>query len=346
MNDLFKYLKDNFQISKKEVFAFFVIVVFIFSLPALLTQIKVGIVDFSDSGPVGDTIGGITTPFISLLGSILVYLAFKEQIKANKKIEDQFQEQLLFRLMENLELKIVNYSIVGEKNVELKSYDLIQFINRELLQEMENQQALFGRHLLSKNSNMIDNMYFERMLEIDPNNKVTFNIKNGIELKETIIKLSDNERWEFLKLFFNSVGYELEKQSEVLESIARVYWYKSPFKIRQSNYSISYYEIFKKYGIFLSTYFSSLEYILETLVQLKKEKKEYHIYFNSQLSSVIKSIIFYYIASGQASKQMVKSIMDLELLKDLQNYNFYFLDVPGEEEFKKELLDIYDLYNY
>ncbi len=40
--------------------------------------------DFSNTGPIGDTIGGITAPLFNLLGAILIYLSFKEQFKANK----------------------------------------------------------------------------------------------------------------------------------------------------------------------------------------------------------------------------------------------------------------------
>lgn len=40
--------------------------------------------DYTQTGAIGDTIGGITGPFINLLGAILVYLAFKEQVKANE----------------------------------------------------------------------------------------------------------------------------------------------------------------------------------------------------------------------------------------------------------------------
>lgn len=42
---------------------------------------------------VGDTIGGITAPFIGLLSALLVYLSFKKQTEANSIITDQFNLQ-------------------------------------------------------------------------------------------------------------------------------------------------------------------------------------------------------------------------------------------------------------
>jgi len=40
--------------------------------------------DFSNTGQIGDTIGGITAPITGLIGAILVFLSFKAQIKANE----------------------------------------------------------------------------------------------------------------------------------------------------------------------------------------------------------------------------------------------------------------------
>lgn len=39
--------------------------------------------NFTGTGPIGDTIGGILGSFASLLGAILVYYSFQEQVKAN-----------------------------------------------------------------------------------------------------------------------------------------------------------------------------------------------------------------------------------------------------------------------
>jgi hypothetical protein len=40
--------------------------------------------DFSNTGQIGDTIGGITAPIINLLGAFLVYTSFQEQLRANR----------------------------------------------------------------------------------------------------------------------------------------------------------------------------------------------------------------------------------------------------------------------
>lgn len=58
--------------------------------PALFTQLEWLISFDTESGAIGDTIGGITAPFISVLGAFLIYISFQEQVDANKQqIENQ-----------------------------------------------------------------------------------------------------------------------------------------------------------------------------------------------------------------------------------------------------------------
>lgn len=52
-------------------------------LPLLLTQFS--LVDYSQTEPIGDTIGGISNPFIGLLTAILTFLAFYVQYQANQQ---------------------------------------------------------------------------------------------------------------------------------------------------------------------------------------------------------------------------------------------------------------------
>lgn len=67
--------------------------------PILVRPALFDIFNFSDKGEIGDTIGGLTAPFINAIGAILVFIAFKEQVKANDLIKEQqyfqhIQEQI------------------------------------------------------------------------------------------------------------------------------------------------------------------------------------------------------------------------------------------------------------
>lgn len=66
----------------------------IFGAPWLLTQPAFyARFNYESTGAIGDTIGGLTAPFINGLGAILVYIAFREQVKANKLFSSREQER-------------------------------------------------------------------------------------------------------------------------------------------------------------------------------------------------------------------------------------------------------------
>lgn len=48
--------------------------------------------NFSETGQIGDTIGGITAPFLNLIGAFLVFYALQAQVKANELIQDQIDK--------------------------------------------------------------------------------------------------------------------------------------------------------------------------------------------------------------------------------------------------------------
>ena len=48
--------------------------------------------NFSETGQIGDTIGGITAPFMNLIGAFLVFYALQAQVKANELIQGQIDK--------------------------------------------------------------------------------------------------------------------------------------------------------------------------------------------------------------------------------------------------------------
>lgn len=104
---------------------------------------------FSDTGTIGDTIGGLTAPFINIIGAVLVFLALKAQIEANLIIQKQIKSQedekrleqessQLNKLYENFKSSIDNFTyktldtweLRNQENIELKGseafYQLFQ----------------------------------------------------------------------------------------------------------------------------------------------------------------------------------------------------------------------------
>ena len=65
-------------------------VVCIVAAPVLMVT---GGYSLTETGDLGDTIGGVTAPISSLVGSILVFLALRSQIMANKITQKQIHDQ-------------------------------------------------------------------------------------------------------------------------------------------------------------------------------------------------------------------------------------------------------------
>lgn len=68
----------------------------------------------SNTGVIGDTIGGITAPFVNIFAGLLVYLALKEQVKANDLQFDTQREDSRF----SLAINELNWIIEEYRNIE------------------------------------------------------------------------------------------------------------------------------------------------------------------------------------------------------------------------------------
>lgn len=71
--------------------------------------------DLTDTGQIGDTIGGITAPIINIIGAILVYSSFIEQNRANKIQSEQNTFNLLHELYKELKSELVNLTFSTKK---------------------------------------------------------------------------------------------------------------------------------------------------------------------------------------------------------------------------------------
>ncbi|MFD2101316.1 hypothetical protein [Flagellimonas iocasae] len=76
-------------INRRLLYLLIVYLLFIVFSPIIFAKIT-GWVSFDErSGVIGDTIGGITAPFINLLAAFLVFISFREQIRANKLLNKE-----------------------------------------------------------------------------------------------------------------------------------------------------------------------------------------------------------------------------------------------------------------
>ena len=96
-------LKFQKEINKLDTLAIVLIIFFIVIVglaPIIFTQSWTRF-DFTKTGDIGSTIGGITAPFIGLLSALLVFLSFRAQINANRYQLEAIQTERENRETEN-----------------------------------------------------------------------------------------------------------------------------------------------------------------------------------------------------------------------------------------------------
>lgn len=101
---------------RKHTDVFLVIgILLVLIFPWLITR-PFGIIDFTETGEIGSTIGGITAPITGIIGAVLIYLALVEQRKANTIQSENNTIQSLLTLLIDLERKCENLSFIPKSD--------------------------------------------------------------------------------------------------------------------------------------------------------------------------------------------------------------------------------------
>lgn len=107
-NNFLNWVKNNIE----WLLAIFAILAII--SPLLFTRPWTGI-DFTTTGQIGETIGGLTAPILNFLTIVLLYLALKEQIEANRIQKDNEKTRrdydIVFTQFANLKQEFENIKL-------------------------------------------------------------------------------------------------------------------------------------------------------------------------------------------------------------------------------------------
>jgi len=111
--------------------------------------------DFSETGQIGDTLGGITAPFISAFAAILVFVAFKEQVKANDLIKENQTIELI-----QLELHRIEDDCYRIQELKQQISNLIEQQNAVKMQVKYPRKYIMELGSLTKLSHLHNVLYF------------------------------------------------------------------------------------------------------------------------------------------------------------------------------------------
>lgn len=143
------------------VLIIFIILLSVFGITALIYKDKT----ILNPNEIGDAIGGMTAPIIGLFSAFLVYIAFREQVKANRELMD-FNKLTEILGLENIIEKDANSLYLNEscfKKIEnddfiLNGKESIICILRFLIERMKKPESLSDKVILS-NGNLTNNNF-------------------------------------------------------------------------------------------------------------------------------------------------------------------------------------------
>lgn len=125
---------------------FTIVIGIICFFPKWFTQ--AGSLDFSDTGQIGGTIGGIMGPFVAIAAAALTFLAFWVQYKANEQLRaDMTLERFESKFYKMLDIHIQNVTVIMDKynfDFFIKNYQAIFSVVDEIVQNYLNNFSFYG----------------------------------------------------------------------------------------------------------------------------------------------------------------------------------------------------------
>lgn len=128
-------------------------------LPFLLTRNGLSCFDYTATGQIGDTIGGIAGPIIALVAAILTFLAFWIQVQANKAQTSQFDKQDIDTKIDRFENKFYELLRLHKENVNEISID--GYDQRKI----EKRKAFVSMYREFRNAFFVTKIKYEELLK-------------------------------------------------------------------------------------------------------------------------------------------------------------------------------------
>ena len=158
--------------------------------------------DFTTTGQIGDTIGGITAPIVNLIGAFLVYLSFKQQLIANQNQKQDLLNEIkrsneskkydsIVHDIDSLKIDIENFSYNSGSGESFKSYKGMNAISKFTRQiEYLNRTGANDKVQIEFGDVTFHNFYFLNSYCLN----ILLNIKNS-RIENEFLKEQLNEKF-------------------------------------------------------------------------------------------------------------------------------------------------------
>lgn len=326
----------KFKLTKLEKILIIILGICFLILPLLVFLKNIDLDYLEKPADIGNNIGGLLVPFLSLAGSILVYIAFKAQIQANKEIQSQFtkqnNDQHFFRLIDSLDKRITQYSFT-EGNDQYSGYNILTYFLKVIRRNLEKEISSVGRNMFIKYPELIPDSDYERIYP-HFNDEIFINSK---KVKEEFLKKPIEEReYIFSEGLLEFQMFDGESFEHALKEIAKVNFYNVPTKNHLHFYFRSFKELLNSNTSFFDGYFKTLELIINHIH--KNDNDEFYInYLKGNLTTIEKILIFLYLGCYKHKPNLNSLIIKYEILNDLSSVVGIKIGNPTKDEYLEHI---------
>jgi len=349
---------------------FILCLVALFCLPEWLFE-QFPFYKYKDTGPIGDSIGGIAGPIVALIASVLTFFAFKVQYDANRqqrvdlakeRFENKFFEMLKLQKENVNEMEIEGYdTIISEKiindytnppvNETLREHITILIKGRDVFESMY--KEFFACYEICRNSLHAEAFEDKENYILELSYKLFFNgASSPLIHSQNKALASDSE-------YVNRCKNQLKSAaSQHIRSRGQNYVYQIPLSNITVNISIKYPPFIghvKRLGHYYRHLFLMVKYVAQQPKELidYSEKREYLRILRAQVSSFEQLMLYFNYLAGYGRKwentknhfftdyRMIHNI-PLELTEMIRSAKLEFKDAMERIEEAGEQMFEYD----
>lgn len=288
--------KQNNKFGKLEwliLFASLIFIIFSFFAPYILSNESNWDIDFTSTGQIGDTIGGIMNPFIALAGVLLTFLAFYIQFKANRLQYNNFkfeiEEQRLQFSKSQFENQFYEMLRLHKENVNELRIEQI-FTNSE---KEKSREIIVGRKVFDLLKTELEILILLAKKHF-PDSDINLQLNEAYGIFFHGVKKQDNSKHDF---FDDAI--EIQKMYGLTDfaDLNRAYQYKikTEYYIKEELH----YQIFLGHSHQIAHYYRHLFQTVKFVVSQSEnllsyeDKRRYLRILRAQLSNNEQAMLFY-----------------------------------------------------
>lgn len=298
----FKRIKYKFDLLEKLIISIsLTFLIFAFFAPSIFVNNSINGFDFTRSGEIGDTIGGIMNPFIAIVGVLVTFLAFYIQYKANLQQKKLFRQELDSNKFESQFYEMLRLHKENVNEINLKLTVDYSYLGKELIVQNEN---VTGRECFKYFLEELKIIYYVIKKNLNSKNKgQLISIAYGIffhGIGSFINKQHHTDEDRMLYRALNDLNY-INNGNRNIGTRGNKFNFKK-YVSEKSDYSgseVLNYDLFQGHSANLAHYYRHLYQTVKFIVNQKDEflhyehKRNYLRILRSQLSNQEQALLFY-----------------------------------------------------